>query len=58
MWAEFRAISGVEQPSMYSKNLVSWAIDIRGQNARCVKARGARRSGAMAADIENLGWVA
>ena len=38
--------------------LVSWAIDMRGQTARCVRARGARRSRAMAADVENLGWVA
>ena len=40
------------------QNLVSWAIDIRGQTARCVRARGARLSGAMAADVENLGGVA
>ena len=42
LYAEFRTISGVEQPSRYPKNLVSWAIDIRGQTARCVRARGAR----------------
>ena len=40
------------------QNLISWAIDIRGQTARCVRTRGARLSGAMGADVENLGWVA
>ena len=48
-------LSREETPSEYN-SLVSWNIDITGQNCSVLCERSALSS-AMAADVENLGWV-